>query len=134
MPEKKDYLSVSKGVHKQKLGNLQSLYNTQELYTAFKEKHPFVNIGFSKFYALIPKWCDLAGYKMTNSVCICITHQNVMLLVDAIDWDLKFKDLIKKIIYNPESNKCIMDWCKSCPSTATLKHFLDQELNKHEDY
>ena len=29
----------------------KSLCNLQELYTAFKEKHPNVNIGFSKFCA-----------------------------------------------------------------------------------
>ena len=56
-----------------------------------------------------------------------------MLLVDAVDWDLTYKDLIKKIVYNPESNKCIMHWCKSCPGTGTLKEFLDQELNEDED-
>ena len=48
MPEKRDYGSVSKGVYKQKLCNLQ------ELYTTLKEKHPNVNIGFSKFCALRP--------------------------------------------------------------------------------
>ena len=26
-----------------------------------------------------------------------------------------------------------MHWCESCPGTATLKEFLDQELNKHKD-
>ena len=26
-----------------------------------------------------------------------------------------------------------MHWCESCPGTATLKEFLDQELNEHED-
>ena len=40
-------ISVSKGVHNQKLCNLQSLCNLQELYAAFKEKQPNVNIGFS---------------------------------------------------------------------------------------
>ena len=40
---------------------------------------------------------------------------------------------MKKIGYNPESNKCIMHQCESCPGTATLKEFLDQELNKHKD-
>ena len=55
MPEKKDYGSVSKGVHNLKLCNLQ------ELYTDFKEKHPNVNIEFSKFCALRPKWCVLVG-------------------------------------------------------------------------
>ena len=56
-----------------------------------------------------------------------------MLLVNAMDWDLTYKDLIKKIVYDPESNKCIMYPCESCPGTATLKEFLDQELNEHED-
>ena len=70
---------------------------------------------------------------MTRSVCVCSAHQNVMVLVDAIDWDLIYKDLIKKIFYNPESKKCIMHWCESCPGTETLKKFLDQELNEHED-
>ena len=86
---KKGYVSVSKGVHKQKLCNLQKLY------TAFKEKHPNVNIGLSKFFALRPKWCILDGSKMTHSVCVCSAHQNVVLLVDAMDWDLTYKDLIK---------------------------------------
>ena len=33
------------------LATCKSLCNLQELYTAFKEKHPNVNIGFSKFCA-----------------------------------------------------------------------------------
>ena len=52
VPGKKIYVSVSKGVPKQKLCNLKkSLCNLQELYTAFKEKHPNVDISFSKFSA-----------------------------------------------------------------------------------
>ena len=39
----------------------RSLYNLQELYTAFKEKHPNVYIGFSKLCAMRPKWIALAG-------------------------------------------------------------------------
>ena len=69
----------------------------------------------------------------THSVCFCSTHQNVVLLVIAMDWDLAYKDLVKKIVYSPESNKCIMHWCESCTGTASLKEFLDQELNKREN-
>ena len=104
----------------------KSLCNLQEIYTAFKEKHPNANIGFSKFCALRPKCCVLAGSKMTPSVCVCNAHQNVVLLVDAMDWDLTHKDLIKKIICNTESNKCIMHRYESCPGTATLKEFLEK--------
>ena len=85
-----------------------------------------------KVLCLTPKCCVLGGSKMTHSVCICTTHQNVMLLIDAMDWDLSYKDLLK-VVYNPESNQCIMHWCESCPGTATLKAFLDQESSEHED-
>ena len=49
-----------------------------------------------------------------------------------MDYGLKYKDLIKKIVCNPESNKSMMHWCESCLCTALLKEFLDQDL-KHED-
>ena len=121
MPEKKEYVNVSKGVHHKNFAACKSLWNLRELYTAFKEKYPNVNIGSSKMCALRPRWSVLAGSKMTHSVCVCSAHQNVVLLVDAMDWVLTYKDLIKKIIYNPESNRCFMNWSESCPGTATLK-------------
>ena len=86
----------------------KSLWNSHELYTAFKEKHSNVNIGLSKFCALRPKWCVLAGSKMAYTVYVCSSHQNVVLLVDAMDWDLTYKDMIKKIVFNSDSNKCVM--------------------------
>ena len=76
----------------------KSLCNLQKLYTAFKEKHPNVNIGLSKFCALRLKWYVLAGSKMTHSVCICGAHENIVLLVDAMNWDLTLKNLIKSTL------------------------------------
>ena len=70
---------------------------------------------------------------MTHSVWVCSAHQNVVLLVDAMDWDLTYNDLIKKIVCKSETNKCNMHWYESCPGTSTLKEFLDQKLNEHED-
>ena len=80
---------VKEYIHKN-FPTCKSLCNLQELYTAFKEKHPNVNIGFSNFCALRPKLCALAGSKMTCSVCVCSTHQNVVLLVNAMNWDLTY--------------------------------------------
>ena len=56
-----------------------------------------------------------------------------MLCCKSIQWTGTYKDLIKKIVYNPESNKCILHRCESSPGTAALKEFLDQKLNEHED-
>ena len=83
MPEKKDYVILSKGVHKKNFATCKSLCNLQELYTA----NP-IYIGFSKLCALRPKWCVLAGSKVTYSVHVCSAHQYVMLLVDTMDGNL----------------------------------------------
>ena len=80
----------------------KSLCNLQELYTTFKEKHPNVNIGFSKFCGLRSKLCVLAGSKINHSVCVCSAYQNVVLLVDAMNWDLTYKDLIKLTLFCPK--------------------------------
>ena len=97
----KDYINKN-------LATYTSLCKLQKLYTAFKEKHPNVNTRLSKFCTLRSKWCVLIGSKMTHSVCVCSAHQNVILLVDAMESDLTYKDLIKNIVYNSESNKYIM--------------------------
>ena len=50
-----------------------------------------------------------------------------------MNWDMTYKILIEKIVCSPESNKCMIHWCESCPGTASLKEFLNQEVNEHED-
>ena len=55
VPENKDYFSVRKGVHK-KLCSLQKVFVTCENLLSKNVKHLNVNIGFSNFYALRPKW------------------------------------------------------------------------------
>ena len=93
MPGKKDYVSVSRNIHKQKRLILLTL---RELYSSFKEKHPSVKIGFSKFCDLRPKWCILAGASGTHSVCVCVYHENMKLMLAPIHAD--YKDLFEFIV------------------------------------
>lgn len=86
MPGLKDYVSIKRadGIREQKQKCLM-LCNLREAYEHFKEKHPEVKIGFSKFAALRPKECVLPGASGTHSVCVCAKHQNVKLMVAAIE-------------------------------------------------
>ena len=126
MPGKKDYVSVGQNVHKQKQ---LVLCNLSELYSAFRDKYPNVKIGFFKFCTLRPKWYVLAGSSSTHYVCECSTHQNVVLLVDAIDREYTYKDLTKKVVCDPNNKVRMMHRCESCPGSAVLKKFLDDELS-----
>ncbi len=45
------------------------LSNLKELHVAWNASHPDKKVGFSKFAALRPRWCVLAGASGTHSVC-----------------------------------------------------------------
>ena len=79
---------------------MYKLCNLSELYSAFRDKHSNIKIRLAKFCTLRPKWCVLAGSSGTYSVCVCSTHQNALFLVDGIDWQYTYKDLIKKGVYD----------------------------------
>ena len=81
LPGKKDYVSIQKGVHKQKQ---LVLCNLHELFVAFKERNPDVKIVFSKFCTLSPKWCIIAGSSGAHSGYVCTTHQNTIFLVEEL--------------------------------------------------
>ena len=57
------------------------------------------------------------------------TDNNAVLLVDTTDWEYTYKDLIKKVVCDPDNKVCMMHRCESCPRSAALKKFLDDELN-----
>ena len=68
-------------------------------YVLLQTKTPKYKYWVHKNGALTPKWCGLAGSTMTHSVCICSAYQNVVLLADAVDWDLTYKDLLKLTLF-----------------------------------
>ena len=91
-------------------------------------KISYVKLGLSKFSTFRPKWCELAGSSGTHSVYVCGIHYNAILLFDAINWDITYKDLISKIVCHSTRKECVMHRCDSCPGRAGLKQFLDEQL------
>ena len=120
-----DYVSIQKGVCKQKR---LVLCNLHELFVAFKERNRDVKIGFSKFCTLRPKWCVIVGSSGTHLVCVCTTHQNTILLADALNWEVAYKDLVNKVVCDPSNHESMMHCCTNCPETNTCK-FLEEELS-----
>ena len=126
LPGKKDYMSIQKGVHKQKQ---LVLCNLHELSVAFKERSLDVKIEFSKFCILCSKWCVIAGSSEAHSICVCTTQWNTILLADALNWEVTYKDLANKVVRDPPNGECIMHRFTNCPGTNTLHKFLEGELS-----
>lgn len=90
------------------------LCNLKETFYAFKEIYIQVKLGFSIFAALRPPYCILAGSSGTHTVCVCKTHQNIKLLLQALDlesldetrtWD--YKDILMRINCSPITDACL---------------------------
>lgn len=137
MPGSKDYLSVKqengKREHVQKrllLGNINDIYHL------FREEHEHVKIGLTKFTQLRPLHCVLSGSSGTHNVCVCVHHENVKLMLEAIGLDsltkdteisLKnYHDCIQAITCSNASDKCYLGDCLECPNMSILrKHLLE---------
>lgn len=143
MPGKNDFVPLKqdngKREHVQKrllLGNLS------ELYTEFKNEHPSVKIGFTKFSQLRPLYCVFAGSSGTHNVCVCIYHENMKLMLNAIDIEhltrnanfiLKdFRDCLNATICLNPSYSCFLNECEICPSTTAIKEMLIELFDEHE--
>ena len=70
--ERKTMLVLVKAYINKSFVTCKNIFNLQVLDTAFKEKHPNVKTGFSKFCTLRPKWGVMAGSKMTHSVFVAL--------------------------------------------------------------
>ena len=126
MPGKKDCVSVRQADGKKI--NIQKrliLCNLKELYTAFKEKHN-LKIGFSKFADLRPKFCVLAGGSGTHSVCVCVTHQNVKLMLSALKMKFDYKILLSTMVCDIENETCMLSQCEKCPGTNEVLRLLQE--------
>ena len=68
-----------------------------------------------------------------HSVCLCTVHQNAVLLVDALNWYVTYKDLINKIVCDSANRECMMHRCENCPGQEAQRNFLNEELNEFDE-
>ena len=146
MPGIKDFISIkqedSKREHVQKRLLLADM---QELYCFFKKEHEHVKIGFTKFTQLRPPHCVLAGSSGTHNVCVCIYHENIKLMLNAIDLECltkdtnlvlkNYHDCMQAVVCTNARDKCYLGECLDCPNMVLLrKHLLEclKEMNIFE--
>ena len=90
----KDFSPVTKDCVKTKHQKRLLLLNIKELFLEFKKEYPTVKIEFSKFCELRPKWMNTVNHSGMHSVCVCLYHQNVKLLVLVIPSNFEYKNVL----------------------------------------
>ena len=117
LPGKKDYVIIrKKDGSKEKAQKRLVLGTLREIYQLYKKDDANSKIGFSRFAALRPRNCVLAGSSGTHSVCVCTYHQNPKLLAAALGIrNHTQQDLIKQCVCDACRRECMMAECKKCP-------------------
>lgn len=137
MPGAKEFVSVKTQAGKEHKQKRLVLGNLKEIYVQFKERHPDVNIGFSKFAELRPKECVLAGASGTHVVCVCCYHQNMKLMfeggqlgkVKGEDGAILFstyRDLLLEPLCDPPTENCFFGLCSDCPALDKIRGVLER--------
>ena len=139
MPGMKDYVSVLVDGQKQHLQKHLVLCNLKEAYKLFKETHPDIKIGFSKFAEIRPRQCVLAGSSGTHSVCVCTIHQNVKLMFTGAKLDSVtggefklYRHCLAAIQCNPPRIDCFLSRCEECPGIGGLHDKLETYARQHD--
>lgn len=142
MPGIQDYVSVKQmnGVRNHVQKRL-ILCNLNELYTQFKEENMNMKIGFSKFAQLRPKHCVLAGSSRTHTVCTCLHHENIKLMI--LGANIKkitnserlslsnYKDCINATMCKEPKVECHERRCNTCPDMTKMKEYLINIFDKN---
>lgn len=135
-PGKNDYISVRQpGQSKQAKQKHLILCNLKEAYTLFKQECPNHKIGFSKFADLRPKWCVLAGSTGTHSVCVCMIHQNVKLMMASLKQSgkLSISDFLSHYVCDINNEACMLGLCSHCPLQTAFEEFVGMLMDDYDE-
>lgn len=126
-PGLKDYTIIrTQAGTKKKLQKRYLYFTIGEMFEEFKKEHPQIEIGLSKFSCLRPKHVMLRSQTPEN-LCLCLYHENVRLLLEAIpDFPKRTNEFVSTIVCDPQNRDCMLQTCGDC---GNLKKFRDLQEN-----
>ena len=125
MPGMKDKISIKRNVL---VGKRLLLWDLDELYSFFKEKHPECKVSRSKFCELRPKECITVGSSGSHSVCVCTYHQNPKMMLAALNISETIHDLTDWIVCDRENKDCMLHRCENCPGIESMLNKLRETV------
>lgn len=131
LPGKNDNIRIAKNEYVQKRILLCSL---EELYENLKRLFPELKLSFSIFYKLKPKWCVHPGGPGTQNVCVCQMHEDMKLILSALNVTISYRDIIAALVCNEESRMCMLRLCSKCPTVRQIVEHLEQIIVRDENH
>lgn len=136
-PGKGNSYSIRVDGKKEHMQKRMLLNTLNELHSLFLKKYETedIQISFSKFASLRPRYCLLPGGPGTHTVCVCTAHQNIQLMVEGSGLRNSTKedihpikterDCLSFIQCKPPSHECVFGQCDECPGIDPLREILE---------
>jgi hypothetical protein len=105
----------------------------QTIKKKFKDAVDVKSIRLSVFADLRPKHVITVGESGTHSVCVCIYHQNVKLILSGIGLYDDRHLLMDKVVCSVYNKDCMMSRCSNCPGTENLKLYLEDLISEERE-
>ena len=130
---KKDFVTIknsdgTKEHHQKRL----ILCNIREAYLQYKLTFPDDKIGFSKFAERWPKGCRTVGQSGSHNVCVCTYHQNVKLMLSAVNPTLRCQVLLEIYVCDLTRKDCMFNKCEDCRGFENVVDFVGNEICKKQ--
>lgn len=111
------------------------LSNLKELHQMFLSDHPAMTIGLTSFCVHRPKECVSQTGRGFHNVCLCIHHENIKLLFNAVGLS-SMKPYMEDLVCPNGGKNCYYRRCEDCKTKITgLKKRLseDSKILKKQD-
>lgn len=105
------------------------------LYLKFCTEYPNIKISYAFFARLRPFWI-IPRKSNTRDTCLCITHENMNLLIRALSIndvikEKKYQDVIASIVCDSNNENCMLRKCEKC---INKKVQFNSDKNKSDKF
>jgi hypothetical protein len=131
-PGRKDVVIIRENGGKSKVQARHLTTSVNEVYAMFREIHPDVMIGKSKFAELRPKHVLLSS-QLPRNVCLCKYHENFIMAVDTLNKAIpgfpKYEHTLPdELVCAAATQDC---WFNQCPNCQDAKLLQSKLLPEH---
>ena len=74
--------------------------------------------------------CRTVGQSGSHNVCVCIWHQNVKLMLSAVNPTLRYQVLLEMCVCDVTRKNYMLNKCEYCPGFENVVDFLRHEICK----
>lgn len=120
-PNKKDVVHVVKDGKREAVVKRFMTRTVRETYNVFRNNHPEVRLGMTKFYNLRPKYVRITPHQFQCVCTYCANFELIIIAANSVCRQQLSKDTLKSLsLCNQPTEACLFQECQECSGGKRL--------------